>query len=401
MPRLTSLFFLPALVLLSSLALARSDFISQDMCVRCHLLSESLGRSNPVLNWKASVHFRPDATCADCHGGDRHYYTMMERGHLGLPPRAEFAALCGKCHKAALTDFQSRPAGKPGEYKCSLTCSDCHGYHRVEKGPPAVITAQNCETCHPFSRAASLAQAEAETRAELAALDLKIADYRDEAVPVFVFEREAAGLKAEFARGFHSEPPARMESALAEVRLSARELDGRITASSPQKWSLSGALALAFLALLLITLIGYQKTLTTKEEEMAQTENLKSGTGPAPAPTSCGAREGSGKPGSSRLAWLALLIALAALALALQQRLMRPDAAVKAMNETLTQTVLPQLKQATSREDINTVYELKRMTVTLDEIKEGSPDPAVRAQVDQLKAGLQELSVKIMVGGGE
>ena len=110
-------------------------------------------------------------------------------------------------------------------------------------------------------------------------------------------------------------------------------------------------------------------------------------------------QSGSGAP-TSRKSWMnkiTLAIAIIALLLALQQKLSSDRNAIKSINQTITNTVLPQVKKSSNRDMVDTVYELKEVMITLEKIKETSTNPEVKSRIDQLQKDIQELSVKIIV----
>jgi len=162
-------------------------------------------------------------------------------------------------------------------------------------------------------------------------------------------------------------------------------LETRLQESAPYKWYLSGTAAVGFLVALAVLLFGYQSVLGSnysgrEDKDMEENESKT--------------RERKGSAWTGRLA---LIIALAALVLALQEKFMGPQTALQALNQTVTRTLAPELKKAANRDAVNTVYELKRMTVTLDEIRDTNANPEVRAKIDKLKIELQDLSVKLLV----
>ena len=108
-----------------------------------------------------------------------------------------------------------------------------------------------------------------------------------------------------------------------------------------------------------------------------------------------GAASAKGK--SSWSAMIALLIALVALFLSIQGRMSSSRNAVQSVNQTMTNTVVPQLKKATDRATVNSVYEIKHMVITLDEMKETSENEELRTLIDRIKIDLEELGVKILV----
>lgn len=103
------------------------------------------------------------------------------------------------------------------------------------------------------------------------------------------------------------------------------------------------------------------------------------------------------KPGTSRLGYLALVIALAALVLAVQARRDSQKDVIAALNQTLTREVLPDLKKSRDRILVGHIYDLKRLMVTLEEIKETTSNEEVRMRVDQLRNDIEELTVKVFV----
>jgi hypothetical protein len=103
------------------------------------------------------------------------------------------------------------------------------------------------------------------------------------------------------------------------------------------------------------------------------------------------------KPGTSRLGYLALVIALAALVLAVQARRDSQKDVIAALNQTLTREVLPDLKKSRDRILVGHIYDLKRLMVTLEEIKETTTNEEVRMRVDQLRNDIEELTVKVFV----
>ena len=94
---------------------------------------------------------------------------------------------------------------------------------------------------------------------------------------------------------------------------------------------------------------------------------------------------------------MAMIIALAALLLAIQARLDNQKDSIAAMNQTLTRTVLPELKKSQNRILIGHIYDLKRLMVTLEEIKESTANEEVKMRIDQLRADIEELTVKVFV----
>ena len=381
------------LVVLSGLpvAAAPASFLEQDMCVRCHLLGENLGAPTPVLSWKRSVHFRADSGCADCHGGDKYFYADLQRGHLGLPDAAAAIAQCVKCHAREKPPAIDPSLGEPGKFKCTVTCIDCHGYHQVEKASSDLINEVTCGRCHSFTLVKPHQMALARTEAGIAALAGRIDRIEAQDLPVARLRQELEAVKADYADLFHQRRPGQFEAAAAALLASLPRVEARIDRASPYKWYLSGTVVVGFLLAIVVLLIGYQSVAGSidagkEDTDMAEAKGLKS-----PEPKCKGAGPG---------AWtarLALLIALVALVLAISEKRSSTPAAGAALNQTVAGTLAPGLKRANDRATVNAVYELKRMAVTLDELRENNPDPEVRARIDKLKIELQELAVKVLV----
>ncbi len=94
---------------------------------------------------------------------------------------------------------------------------------------------------------------------------------------------------------------------------------------------------------------------------------------------------------------LALALAIIALFLSLQERFSTEDEAIEAINQMISETLMPGVKKATERDVIGHIYDLKRVMVTLEEIKETSENPEVQAMVDQLRKDIETLNVKLFV----
>lgn len=106
---------------------------------------------------------------------------------------------------------------------------------------------------------------------------------------------------------------------------------------------------------------------------------------------------GSAKPKRSKVAYLALLIAILALFFALSGRMSSDRAAISSMNQMVTDSVVPEMRRSRRIDLVNMVYDLKGVSVTLEKIKETSNNEEIRAMVDKLRKDIEDLSVKIYV----
>ena len=385
MPARTATALMVLMLAASSAAASRDYFLEQDMCVRCHLIGENLGAPNPVFAWKRSVHYRPDSGCAECHGGDKYFYADLQQGHLGLPDAAGANALCGKCHARETALMKNRAPGEPGRPVCTATCISCHGYHEVDKATGELINEANCGRCHSYARVKPEKEALDRAQARITSLENRINRIQDLDFPVAGMRSDLAAARAAYADILHGKRPGQYAAAAPAFIASLNPLETRLQESAPYKWYLSGTAAVGFLVALAVLLFGYQSVLGSnysgrEDKDMEENESKT--------------RERKGSAWTGRLA---LIIALAALVLALQEKFMGPQTALQALNQTVTRTLAPELKKAANRDAVNTVYELKRMTVTLDEIRDTNANPEVRAKIDKLKIELQDLSVKLLV----
>jgi len=363
-----------AMLLPLSVLAQSAMFLEGDMCVRCHVLSYELDAPDPTLNWRRSVHFRPDSGCADCHGGEKSFYSDLQKGHVGLPEKSQITELCGACHAREMNDVIGRESGEPGQFNCTVTCADCHGYHFTPAAVDTPLDESTCSRCHPFDKVERRRRAVDSARARFARLEAAILEIELDGLPAERLKLDLAKARDDFARSFHNQPPELMAENAAKTISELSRLGASIGLKSPERWRATGVMVVALLSLALVLLIGYNTTSESKEDGMSDKN-----------------RKGSWS------AKLALLLAAVALVLVIQEKLSPTENAVRSINQTVTNTVTPQLKKVADRATVNSVFEMKRMMVTLDEIKENSENPEIKARIDQLKLDMEELAVKIMV----
>ncbi len=121
-------------------------------CVRCHLTA---GRelTAPAQDFARSVHDLHGMTCSDCHGGNRDNDDAAhepEFGFIGTKLSAHMAG-CAECHGEQAEAVKSGPHYWDFSKKVNLkypVCSDCHGYHDVEKPPAEFALKTACRECH-------------------------------------------------------------------------------------------------------------------------------------------------------------------------------------------------------------------------------------------------------------
>lgn len=385
------------------------------MCVRCHLLGDNLGQGTPVLPWMFSVHFRADSGCVDCHGGNKYFLPGLSRGHAGLPDAAGSIQQCGKCHALEMSLFISRPPGDPGKFNCTVTCISCHGYHRVEEAESGLINPVACGRCHEFDPVQPHKKALEATQAKIDLIEGRVGRIKEMGFPVASLNMELADVKSDFVDLFHGKRSGQFKKETAGIMESLEDIEALIDKVSPVKWYFSGAMVVGFLLVVVVLLIGYQsaadasgagREMIFKNQSVKEDSNMteKKGLKPHEPKTKGSSNEahGSGADYHSRprSRWsnkLALIIALIALALVIQEKLSNTKGAVRSVNQAVTRTLMPQLKKANERATINSVYEMKRMMVTLDEIKETSANPEIKTRIDQIKMDLDELAIKLLV----
>lgn len=113
--------------------------------------------------------------------------------------------------------------------------------------------------------------------------------------------------------------------------------------------------------------------------------------------------KGSGPAGPSQKrkgAWtarLAFLLALVALFLSMGEKFSTEKLALDSINQMITDTVVPKVKTAHERDVLGSIYDLKRVMVTLEEIKETTTNEEVKVMVDQIRKQIEELNVKLFI----
>jgi hypothetical protein len=242
---------------------ADTTFLLNDQCVQCHLAGEQTGRPNSVLAWKQSVHFRPDAGCAGCHGGDRFVRQAFRKGHIGLPDRSRITEMCGACHGEQQKQFLEKMS-TAGPTMCAVTCTDCHDYHQVRPSGSGLINPVTCGRCHPGDRAEALAAELGRLETRFREVTATLENHQQGRIPVDTVRRRLAAVKTEMSRTLHSR---KFDEVLKYLRTQANgELDAienRLSDFSPRTWRLegvavTGALVLAF-ALVLVYLAGLKR----------------------------------------------------------------------------------------------------------------------------------------------
>jgi hypothetical protein len=255
-------FFLVVLVLFlsASPSAATAAEGTETVCITCHgSLSGRYGE--PVQLWQGSIHAENGITCHGCHGGDpKDAANAMSpaRGFLGAPKEVAIPAFCGRCHVGVERDYRAsahgRALGRGGP-----TCVTCHGNHRVVKASLELISEKNCGRCHDFQRARQIRGAMEETEGRIAALEGKVASFRDKGFDTEPAAKELFALRNRFRSLFHNVDVELVKGEAVRIQAGLRGIDTTLLGldATERKRKLTGAVAVggALLAALLFHLL--------------------------------------------------------------------------------------------------------------------------------------------------
>ncbi|PJB83073.1 MAG: hypothetical protein CO090_01640 [Acidobacteria bacterium CG_4_9_14_3_um_filter_49_7] len=163
------------LILIALISFGLGVHADETSCEICH--SKLKGRlSQPVTQWKNSIHQQNDINCANCHGGDPSAKNMKaahsrSKGWIGKPGPIQIVKLCGTCHANESFMKKYDPNSRTDQLKNYMTsnhginimkkedgraatCASCHGAHDVLKAmnPRSHVYPENvvdtCAKCH-------------------------------------------------------------------------------------------------------------------------------------------------------------------------------------------------------------------------------------------------------------
>jgi hypothetical protein len=235
-------------------------------------------------------------------------------------------------------------------------------------------------------------------QAKIMSLESRIQRRKDLGFPVATLSQQLRALKAEFADLLDQRPAGQFETTARALAASLEDLESHLEESSPYKWYLSGIAVVGFLIVVFYLLISYQSGITSTDSGKEDTDMTEDKRIEAGQSGDSGLRVLAGpRTGSSWITGLALLIALLALALVIHGKLSSstPEA-VQGLSQTITTKLVPHLNEADQRATRSSVYELKRMMITMDEIRDNSSDGEVKTRIDKIKNDMDELAVKIL-----
>ncbi len=219
-----------------------------DTCVSCHVEEEDSELSDPVDEWRRSVHAEAQVTCDGCHGGDPFEQDgdlsmdEDEAGFLGAPDWTEEAEFCGSCHEDVLVGYgQSVMASEIAKGNRVAVCTTCHmgdGHAIVRAVPAEILTEERCSQCHDADRAFKLLALLEQTRGHLARVSTSLERIQGR-IDTSRIDREVAQVRQRAVVVAHSYDHVRitevasvarerLEAAEVEIAHLAREADFRV-----------------------------------------------------------------------------------------------------------------------------------------------------------------------------
>ncbi|NOY23885.1 MAG: hypothetical protein GXO70_10305 [Acidobacteria bacterium] len=126
-------------------------------CETCHTrLKGQL--SQPVAQWKTSIHHQMGVNCANCHGGNPAVKNMKaahsrKKGWIGKPGPIQIVKLCGTCHADEPFMKKYNPNARTDQLKNYLTSN--HGINIMKKKDGRAATCVSCHGAHDILKALS------------------------------------------------------------------------------------------------------------------------------------------------------------------------------------------------------------------------------------------------------
>ena len=163
------------LILVAVISFGLGIYANETSCEICH--SKLKGRlSQPVTQWKKSIHHQMGINCTNCHGGNASSKKIKSahsraKGWIGKPGPIQIVKLCGTCHANESFMKKYDPNARTDQLKNYLTsnhgvnimkekdgraatCASCHGAHDILKAmnPRSHVYPENvvdtCAKCH-------------------------------------------------------------------------------------------------------------------------------------------------------------------------------------------------------------------------------------------------------------
>jgi hypothetical protein len=241
-------------------------------CVSCHAEEEDEEMSEPVEQWRRSVHAEAEVSCDACHGGDPfeedEELSMDEEaaGFVGAPGWADVPDTCGACHEDIRDGYaQSVMGGLIDEGEEVAVCSTCHmgdGHAIVRPRPREILTRERCGECHDPDRAIELRDLLEETRDRIAGVEAEIQEIHGR-IDTSGVDREVREIRQRAVVIAHTYDLERIAqvAAVAHERLEAASAATAELAEEAEFRRRTGAGVVAFLALACVGVIGVERDL--------------------------------------------------------------------------------------------------------------------------------------------
>ena len=243
-------------------------FLLQDNCVRCHLLYEIRAEENSVLSWKDSVHFLPDASCSDCHGGDRYLRMEFRKGHMGKPSFSESIAMCENCHKTEVTLFKDSYRGNAGKKACEASCISCHDPHRTLSLKGSEIFGKTCSSCHSSENSLGILQKIKEVETVSADIESSAGKKERMGLPVDTHMAKFHDIYKTYVNAIHKMNMGQLERHISEnVLPGLYELQSDTGPFSIIKWQIKGIFIIMFFTILFVLLVIYQMIINEQDRK--------------------------------------------------------------------------------------------------------------------------------------
>ena len=237
-----------------------SVLAADSVCVECHS-GQSGALSEPVAQWRQSVHAQNGISCHDCHGGDPSDYAMAmspERGFLGAPEYAQVPAFCGRCHVGVLEAYQPGGHGQALEAG-GAQCVICHGEHAIQVANLELINQESCSRCHDYDRAEQIKELLQQVDGPIESLDKDLERLHRLSFATEEMESALFDLRNRFHRVFHGVDAERVRSDINGFSEELGQISDQVatldeTQSQRKLWGavVTGLFVLAGVVLLLI-----------------------------------------------------------------------------------------------------------------------------------------------------
>jgi hypothetical protein len=227
-----------------------------DACVACHEEDDDETVSNPVPEWRHSVHAAAEVSCDGCHGGDPHAVDEdaahdEDAGFIGTPGWREMPPFCGACHESIAEAFEGGAFGSAYHGDAvPPSCATCH-MSEGHDTQPAELDEILPDPLPPRLRRAPVVAESRDALRPLAerehAVAVAVAALARRALPPTDLDLELARLRGEWLPRFHRFEPVALADSEPRSLAALGALEAR-TASLEQEAGRRGRLGVAGLA---------------------------------------------------------------------------------------------------------------------------------------------------------